>query len=73
MPKVSAEIRQRRLKLAGHCRRHPEEMAHDLIFWTPKHGKRARGKPALSYVRQLEEDTELGVEEVETLMKERNA
>ena len=72
LPKLSAKIRQRRLKLAGHCKRHPEEKAHDLVLWIPNHGKRTRGKPAMSFVRQLEDDTELKIEEVESLMKDRS-
>ena len=73
LPKVTDKIKQRRLKLVGHCQRHEEEIAHSLVFWTPTHGKRKRGKPALSYIKQLEMDTELSVEEMKTLTGDRRA
>jgi len=31
LPKISTKIRTRRLKLAGHCARHPEEAAFNQI------------------------------------------
>ena len=73
LPKLSVRIRQRRLKLVGHCQRHAEEIAHSLVFWTPLHGKRSRGKPAMSYVQQIEGDTYLSVEEVRVLAEDRKA
>ena len=36
LPKLSDNIRIRRLKLAGHCSRHPELLANDLITWEPE-------------------------------------
>ena len=36
LPKLSDKIRSRRLKLAGHCIRHPELLANDLITWEPE-------------------------------------
>ena len=33
MPKISEVIKQRRLRLAGHCIRHTDELAHNLILW----------------------------------------
>ena len=35
LPKVTDKIRERRLKLAGHCVRHSEEMASNLFLWQP--------------------------------------
>ena len=48
MPKATHKIRQRRLKLAGHCHRHPEEAMSRLVQWEPDHGKRKKGRPALN-------------------------
>ena len=39
MPKITNIIATRRLSIAGHCIRHKEEAAYNLIFWEPK-GKR---------------------------------
>ena len=44
LPKVTTKIRQRRMRLAGHCVRHPEEMAHKLVLWEPTEGKKERAK-----------------------------
>jgi len=30
---ISTKIRTRRLNLAGHCARHPEEAASNLVLW----------------------------------------
>ena len=35
LPKLTDKIRERRLKLAGYCYRHPELVAHKLTLWTP--------------------------------------
>ena len=45
LPKLSDKIAARRLRLAGHCQRHPELGAHRLILWEPTHGQRSRGRP----------------------------
>ena len=34
MPKISEIIKQTRMRLAGHCVRHPEEVAHNLIIYS---------------------------------------
>ena len=39
---LSQSIRERRMRLAGHCIRHITEMAHKLVLWEPTHGKRSR-------------------------------
>ena len=47
---------------------------HQLLFWTPKHGKRSVGGPALTYVDVLckdSEDTGLSVAELRRLMADR--
>ena len=68
LPKVTFKIRQRRLRLAGHCKRHPEESAHHLTLWMPKRGNRSRGKPATSFIQQLERDIGLGGDDIRTQM-----
>ena len=57
LPKLSDKIAARRLRLAGHCQRHPELGAHRLILWEPTHGQRGRGRPRATYVDQLKRDT----------------
>ena len=43
LPRLSDIIRQKRMRLAGHCVRHPELTASEMIFWEPSHGKKSRG------------------------------
>ena len=72
LPKISAKIRWRRLKLTGHCQRHPEESVHHLTLWIPKRVNRKRGKPATSFIQQLERDTGVGIEDLKTQMIDRD-
>ena len=53
VPKATDTIKQKRLKLAGHCYRHPEEAASNLVLWTPNHGKRGRGRVCSSFETSL--------------------
>ena len=57
LPKVSTKIRERRLQLAGHCVRHQELTASQLILWDPKHGKSSRGRRKQTYIDCLKSDT----------------
>ena len=43
LPNLSDTIRLRRMRLAGHCARHPELTASQLILWKPTHGRKSRG------------------------------
>jgi len=42
LPKVSIKVRERRMRLAGHCVHHPELAANPLILWEPKQGTAKR-------------------------------
>ena len=44
---------------------------HQLLFWTPKHGKRSPGGPALTYVDVLCKDTGLSVADLKSLIADR--
>ena len=72
LPKVSTKVRQRRMRLAGHCARHPEEPASKLVLWQPTEGKRSRGKPATTFIDNLMADTGLNnIRDLEAAMKDR--
>ena len=72
LPRLSDKIRQRRMRLAGHCVRHPELGASELILWEPTHGRRARGRPHATYVDTLRRDTGLSsTSEIRSLMGDR--
>ena len=72
LPQLSTKIRQRRMRLAGHCWRHPEEIANTLVLWEPQEGTRNRGLQRTTYVDNLLQDT--GMEnslELKSLMENR--
>jgi len=64
LPKISTKIRTRRLKLAGHSARHPEEAASNLVLWVPDKGSRRRGRPTGTFIDTLMRDTGLQLEEI---------
>ena len=56
---VSKKIAERRLRLARHCLRHPEEIASHLVLWQPAIGSTSRGRKATTFVNTLKRDTYL--------------
>ena len=68
---VTVSIRQQRLRFAGHCLRHKEELAGDLLLWQPSHGHTSIGRPKSNYVDQLCADTGLHIEDLPAAMMER--
>ena len=72
LPRATMKIQERRMRLAGHIHRHPELVAHRLLLWEPTHGARSRGRPALTYIDNLRNDTGLAdTEEIGRLMADR--
>ena len=57
IPKISQKIQKWRLNLVGHCYRHKEEAAAQLILWRPKHGKKSWGQPAQDFAGTLAWDS----------------
>ena len=73
LPRVSSTIAARRLRLAGHCFRHPELSAQPLVLWEPNHGRRGRGRPKATFVDTLKRDTGArDAGELATLMSDRD-
>ena len=73
LPKVTSKIRERRMRLAGHCVRHTEEEAPKLILWQPHGGRRNRGRPRRTYIDNLLEDTGLAtIGEIKAAMVDRS-
>ena len=44
LPPVSTKVQQRRMRLAGHCVRHEDEVANKLVLWQPTDGHANRGR-----------------------------
>ena len=74
LQKVSTKIRERRLRLAGHCARHHELMANKLVLWEPMQGRRARGRKKDTYISMLIKDTGLdNATDLRCIMQDRTA
>jgi hypothetical protein len=72
LPKVSTKVASRRMKLAGHCVRHPEEEASKLVLWEPSQGTRNIGRRAVTYIDNLKSDTGMeSTQEIRTAMMDR--
>ena len=72
LPAVSEKIRKRRLRLAGHCVRHQEEIASDLVLWQPVDGRTSRGRPKMTFIKVLLNNTGLETtQELKTCMMNR--
>ena len=57
---IETFIAAMRLRWYGHVTRMPEErLPNYLINWTPKHGKRSRGRPRKSWLNCVREDAAL--------------
>ena len=68
---MTSVIKERRGRFAGHCYRSKNEVANDLIRWTPKHGKAKIGRPSKTYIKQLTEDADCQLEDLPRAMEDR--
>ena len=72
IPLVSSKIAARRMRLAGHCYRHPELCTSKLVLWQPTHGWKDQGRPRQDFVATLKSDTSAAdTDELATLMSDR--
>ena len=69
LPKISSVIKRKRLALAGHIYRHNEPAAK-VLLWSPDVNRRV-GHPKFTLKSLLLQDTELSVEELSTVMMDR--
>ena len=73
LPPVRAKIAMLRLRLAGHCVRHPEERASKLVLWELLQGKAGRGRKPIDYIDVIRRDTGLEeVRDIRNVMMDRN-
>ena len=70
LSKITQKIRNRRTRFAGHCSRSVEYVSK-LVNWTPTHGNKKRGRPALNYMDVITQDTGLDINNVRTAMQDR--
>ena len=55
LPRITTKIRKRRFRMAGHCVRHTELAASNLVLWE----RASRGGQSLTFIDQLLRDTSL--------------
>ena len=73
LPRVTTKIAERRLRLAGHCHRHPDLSTQKLLLWEPTHGTRNQGRPKTTFVDTLMRNTgATSAHELATLMENRD-
>ena len=73
LPKLTDKIKERRMKLAGHCVRHCELEVGNLVLWEPTHGRSNRGSQKTTYVDKLRNDISLkSAAEIRAVMKDRD-
>ena len=59
--------------MAGHCVRHPELAAGNLVLWEPTQGRASRGGQSLTFIDQLLRDTSLKTAaDIRTCMEDRD-
>ena len=56
LPPITKTIQVRRSRYAGHCWRSRDDLISDVLLW-PTYGRARAGRPALTYIQQLCEDT----------------
>ena len=70
--RLSHKLRNRRLKMAGHCISHPELLVSDLVYREPMHGRAQQSRPRQSYLSMLLKEVGTNSkEELRTLMRDR--
>ena len=72
IPKLSTTIKKRRLRFAGHIRRHDDQPVHHLLFWQPSYGKRYHGRPRKTYPDVIFQDTGMSRDAVQRAMLDRD-
>ena len=72
LPTITKTIQIRRTRHAGHCWRSRHELISDAFLWTPTYGRAKAGRPARTYVQQLCEETECGLEDLPEAMNNRD-
>ena len=68
---ITKAIQARRTRHAGHCWRSKDEIVSDILLWTPAYGQSKAGRPALTYIQQLCDDTGCNPEDLPEVMNDR--
>ena len=72
IPAISKILREGRMRFAGHCWRAKQELASDLLMWSPTHGTARVGRPKMNYIDQLSRDAGCQPGDLAILMEDRH-
>lgn len=50
IPAISKILREHQMRFAGHCWRARQELASELLMWSPTHGTSRAGRPKMNYI-----------------------
>ena len=70
LPPIMKTIKVRQTRHAGHCWRSRDELISDVLLWTHSYGQAKAGRPALTYIQQLCEDTGCSPEDLPEVMND---
>ena len=70
-PPITKTIQARRTRHAGHCWRSKDDLASDVLLWTPAYGQSKAGRPARTYIQQPCDDTGCNPEDLPKAMNDR--
>ena len=71
LPPIMKTIKVRRTRHAGHCWRSRDKLISDVLQWILSYGRAKAGRPALTYIQQLCEDTGCSPEDLPEAMNNR--
>ena len=71
LPPITKTIQVRRTRHAGQSWRSRDELISDVLLWAPTYGQAKAGRPALTYIQQLCEDTGCCPEDLPEAMSDR--
>ena len=71
LPPITKTIQVRRARHAGHCWSSRDELISDVLLCTPTYGRATAGRPAITYIQQLCEDTGCSPQDLPEVMNDR--
>ena len=71
LPPVSFKVKQRRMRVAGHCIRHSKDEASKSVLGIPTDGNPNRARRRVTFIDNLLQDTGLeSVQDLQTVMQD---
>eukprot|EP00795_Rhopilema_esculentum_P003965 gene3965-17441_t len=71
LSKVSIVLQERRLRFVGHCWRRKDKLISKLLLWQPTQSQQKPGRPCITYMDQLLNDTGLDCTNIKRVMENR--